>query len=285
MPRRVAIVGPGRVGTLLGLALPRAGHRVVAVAGGGADSRDRFTDRVAGVRAYQDPVEAVATADLVVVATPDGAIAGVVRDLAAAGAVTEDMRVVHLAGSLGLEPLRPAALAGAGVAAIHPAQTVPSDAGADALVGAAWAVTAPPADREWAKDLVGDLGGDAFEVADEDRVLYHAGLVLGSNAVAAATVAARLLLIGAGVDDPAAFLAGLAHRSVDNVLAEGAAALTGPVVRGDDATLRAHLEALDADLPELASTYRHLQRAVLDRARLSLDPELAARLAAALDDA
>lgn len=280
---RVAVIGPGRVGTAVALALPRAGHRVVAVVGRSPAALERFGARVAGVRP-RGLAEAAAGADLLCIATGDAEIGDIARDLVAADALGEGHRVLHLAGSMGVEVLRPCALAGAGVAAVHPAQTVPDGAGADVFVGQAFAVTAGPGDRDWARELVADLGGVPHDVAERDRVAYHAALVLGSNAVAAAASAARQVLLATGLEDPSAFLGPLAGQSLANVLSSGAAAITGPVVRGDVATVRAHLGALDPDLPELAAAYRHLQRAVLAQVRLGLDPERAAALEQALAD-
>lgn len=280
---KIAIVGPGRVGTVLALALPRAGHRVVAVAGGSPAALEAFHARVSGVRATSLG-EAAERAELLVLATPDARVASVARNLAADDLVGPSHRVVHLAGALGLDALRTVALTGAGTAALHPAQTVPQGAAADALVGCAWAVTASEANRAWAHGLVGDLGGDSFDVRDEDRVLYHAGLVLGSNAVAAAMSAARQLLVAARIGDPAAFLRGLGTRSLQNVLSDGAGALTGPVVRGDVETVARHLEALDRDVPEIATAYRHLQRAVVAQAGLGLDAATVERLLTVLAD-
>jgi predicted short-subunit dehydrogenase-like oxidoreductase (DUF2520 family) len=280
---KVAIVGPGRVGTLLAQVLPQAGHRVVAVVGGSPQAQDRFASRVAGVR-RTDLAEAADRADLLLLCTPDPVVETVVRTLAAGDLVAPRHRVVHLAGSLGLSPLRLASLAGAGVAAIHPAQTVPDDAAVDALQGAAWAVTASASDRGWAHDLVADLGGDPRDVRDEDRARYHAALVLASNAVAAALSAASQLLRAVHLENPEAFLGALAHRSVDNVLASGAAAITGPVVRGDVDALARHLAALDPALPELAETYRHLQRAVVCQSAPGRDVSMTAALHASLAD-
>lgn len=283
--RRVAVVGPGRVGTLLAVALARAGWRPVAVAGGRPDARDRVAALVAGCRPHEDAAEAVADVDLVVLATPDGALEPVVTDLARRDALGERHRVVHVAGSLGLAPLRRAALAGAAVAACHPAMTVPTGASdPDLLVGAAWAVTADARDRGWAEDLVVDLGGDPHAVPDEVRGLYHAGLAIGSNAAAAAVVVARQLLLAARIEDPEAFLAPLVDRSVGNALARGAAALTGPVVRGDVGTVAGHLAALETDVPELADAYRDLTRVLLGRVRSALSPAAAAELDALLTD-
>jgi predicted short-subunit dehydrogenase-like oxidoreductase (DUF2520 family) len=281
---RVAVIGPGRMGTLLAVACVRAGHRVVAVGGGSDASRARLAARVAGARPAASPDGAVAAADLVLLAVPDDAIEGLVTDLTVADALGPDHRVVHVAGSRGLAVLRRAALAGARVAACHPAMTVPSGTtDPEVLVGVAWAVTASADDLGWAHDLVTDLGGDAHDVADDARSLYHAGLVLGSNAVGAAVVLARRLLLAARVDAPAAFLGPLIEASVANTLDHGAEALTGPVVRGDVGTVAGHLEELDRDLPEMAGGYRHLSAALLDLVRPALPPEAAAELGRLLE--
>jgi predicted short-subunit dehydrogenase-like oxidoreductase (DUF2520 family) len=285
-PSRVAVVGPGRVGTTLAAALTRAGHRVVAVGGGSEASRARFTAAIAGCRPFRGAADAARTGDLVVVTTPDDVLADVVTDLVVADAVGEDDRVVHLSGAHGLEPLRRAMLAGARVAACHPAQTLPGDrTDPDVLLGVAWAVTCPARDRGWAHDLVEQLGGQPHEVADADRVLYHAALTVGSNGVAAAAAVARQLLLAARVDDPVAFLRPLVAASTGNVLAHGAGAITGPVVRGDAGTVRAHLERLRADAPGLAEAYRRLLKVVLATVEPGLDPDRAAAVAAVLDAA
>lgn len=282
-PREVVVVGPGRVGTTLAVALARAGFRVVAAAGGGEASRERFARHVAGTRLAADPAEVVGRGGTVLLCTPDDAIEPLVTRLAAADAFVEGQHVVHVAGSRGLGVLRRASLAGARVAACHPAQTVPATrVDPDALVGAAWAVTCAAGDRPWAHDLVEAVGGDPHDVPDDRRVLYHAALTVGSNAVGAAVAVARQLLVAARVDDPGAFLGPLVEASVANVLRDGAGALTGPVVRGDVGTVTAHLEQLDADLPSSAAAYRDLSRALLAQVAPALDPDTRARLEALL---
>jgi predicted short-subunit dehydrogenase-like oxidoreductase (DUF2520 family) len=207
-----------------------------------------------------------------------------VTGLVVADAVRDGDRVVHVAGSKGTGPLRRAALAGAGVAACHPAQTFPAGrVDPDAIVGAAWAVTAAPADRAWAHELVHQLAGEPYDVAEEDRALYHAALTVGSNAVAAATAVARQLLLGARVADPAAFLRPLVAASTGNVLRDGATAITGPVARGDVGTVRDHLATLDRDVPHLADDYRWLARVILDQVRPALARDDAAAVEAALE--
>lgn len=282
--RRAGLVGPGRAGTLVAHALGAAGVPVVRVAGGSEASRARLRSGLAGVR--EVPVEEVAEGvDLVVIATPDAAIAEVVDGLVRADAVDASHGVVHLAGVHGLAPLRRAGLAGARIAALHPATTVPTGARDPALLhGVAWAVTTVAGDRPWAHGLVHDLGGDPLDVPEDARVRYHAALALAANAVGAAVVAARRALLGSGIEAPERLVAPIAHASVDATAIGGAAALTGPVVRGDTATVAAHLAALEADLPEVAAAYRGLSRGVLSAVRPALDPPVAAALDALLDD-
>jgi len=280
--RRAALVGPGRLGTLIAHTLTAAGMPVVRVAGGSDASRARLRAGLAGVRDV--PLEEVADGvDLIVIASPDGAIAEVVDRLVRADGLDERHGVVHLAGVHGLEPLRRAGLAGARIAALHPAMTAPAGAtDPSVLHGVAWAVTAAAGDRAWARGIIEDLGGDPFDVPESERVRYHAALALASNAVGAAVVAARRTLRSAGIEDPERLLVPIAHASVAAAARGGAPALTGPIVRGDVATVRAHLAALDPDQHEVAEAYRALSRAVLVAARPGLDAEVAADLDALL---
>jgi predicted short-subunit dehydrogenase-like oxidoreductase (DUF2520 family) len=282
---RTAIVGPGRLGTLLATSSSRAGHPVVAVAGGSVASRTRLTALVAGVRTTALS-EVARDAQLIVLAVPDDAIAGVVRALVTADALRPGHRLVHLAGARGTGELALAAGAGAEVAACHPAMTVPTGTtDPEHLLGAAWAVTASASAGRWAHEWVRDLGGDPHDVPEDRRPLYHAALTMGSNAVAAAVATARQVLLAAKVDDPGSFLLPLARASVEATAGTGAAALTGPVVRGDLDTLAGHLAALDRDVPELAARYRLFARATLATARPGLDPSVVAALTRVLADA
>lgn len=280
--RDVAIIGPGRVGTALALALVRGGRRVVAATDGGSGSAAALAGQIAGCRVHDAPEAAVGAADLVVLAVPDDAVEQVVRHVAAADGWREHHRVVHCSGVLGLEVLDLAARSGARVAACHPAQSVPAGAGADALLGAAWAVTCAEADRDWAEEFVVAAGGDPFPLPAGARTLYHAGLTVGSNAAAAAVVVARQLLLAAGVDAPQRILEPLVEASTRNAARDGATALTGPVVRGDLGTVDDHLTALDTDVPRLGQAYRVLQAVVLDQVAAVLEPEVVDGLAARL---
>jgi predicted short-subunit dehydrogenase-like oxidoreductase (DUF2520 family) len=240
--RSIALVGPGRAGTAFALACIDEGDRVIAVAGRAPDvPTTREVAARLGARAVA--VEDIAhDADLVVVATPDASIAEV------AAALVDGLRpgslVVHLSGARGLDALQPIASARDDVAlgALHPLQTLPSgDAGREALRGAWAAVAGPPEVTELAEHL----GLRPFEVADAHRATYHAAACVASNHLVALLGQVQRLATAAGV--PFEAFGPLVHSSVEHAFEFGPArALTGPVARGDAATVAAHLDAIPA---------------------------------------
>jgi len=254
--KRVAVIGPGRLGTLMAVALRRSGYRIAAIAGGSEFSRQRLATTLGGTHTYALMADAVASAELVVLAVPDRALEPVVRELAKADVLSAAHQVIHLSGSYGCAVLSVAAHAGAVVAAIHPAVSVPNlVTDPDVLVNAAWALTSSPAHRDFAAELIADLGGTAYVVAENRRVLYHAALTLASNATGAAIVTARRLLAAAGIDVPELFLTELALSSIHNAVRDGVAGVSGPVVRGDMDTVARHATAIGADVPNVAKAY------------------------------
>jgi predicted short-subunit dehydrogenase-like oxidoreductase (DUF2520 family) len=181
--------------------------------------------------------------DLLVIATPDGAIA----EVAAAVAPRPDSVVAHLAGSLGLDVLEPHPRR----AALHPLVSLPSaEVGAARLRGAWFAVAGDPL----AADVVRALDGRAIEVADEHRALYHAAACVAANHLVA--LLGSVERIAASIDVPLEAYLALAAGAVENVGTFGpAAALTGPAARGDDATIERHREALAATVPDELAAY------------------------------
>jgi predicted short-subunit dehydrogenase-like oxidoreductase (DUF2520 family) len=265
--RKTAIIGPGRVGTALAMALESAGYPIVAVAGRGQAALEAFTARISTAEVTA-AVSAARAAELVVLCVPDDTLEPLVRQLARDDAVTEGSRWIHTSGGHGVDVLEPLRLAGAGVAACHPAQTFPDpDRGCASLPGTSWAVTAGPHDLGWARVLVTDLRGSPVTLAEANRTLYHAGLAVGANGTTSVVTLARDLLLGAGVEDPAAFLGPLVTTAATNAAEQGAAALTGPVRRGDAGTVAAHLAELRSVLPEVVDAYVALSRLALAHAR------------------
>jgi predicted short-subunit dehydrogenase-like oxidoreductase (DUF2520 family) len=270
---RVAIVGAGRVGTAVAVLLGRAGHSVVAVTG-----RDATAGRAAmflpGVPVVS-PREAAARADIALVTVPDDDLRSVVAELAPG--CRPGMWVAHCSGVLGLAVLGPLTGEGARRLAMHPLQTFPDVQRAiDELPGCVAAVTAEDEDGyAVGEGLARDLGLRPFRLPDQARPLYHAAAVLASNDLVALSALAARAFERAGVPDPVGAMSPLQRATVDNVARLGpAAALTGPVVRGDTSTIARNLEALAIDLPEAVGIYVSLARAALDLAVSSgrLDP-------------
>ena len=282
---RVAVIGPGLAGTSVAVAADEAGYDVDFVAGRGEAALARFVELIPSVRVLP-ATEAVRRADLVVIGVPDAAVGEVARDLAIPDAVPHGARVIHLSGCLGLAPLEPLHLAGARVAACHPAQTLADPRrGREALTSCAWAVTATAADRNWARRFVRDLEGQPFDIADADRTAYHAAMTLAGNAVSAVVTLARDLLLAVGVREAESFLVPLAQEAVAGAAQRGAAALTGPVRRGDAGTVAAHVDELAVVLPEALEVYRALGRLTLSHAvRAGLDDASADAVRAVLED-
>lgn len=288
----VSVVSAGRVGTAFGAALERRGHVVSAVVARSATSRELASRRLPEARVL-GPVEAARAAELVILAVPDSALPGVVSELAEAEAFRPGHIVVHVAGAVGAEVLRPAADAGAVVVAAHPAMTFTGgEADVDRMEGCSWALTAPDeVGLVVGQMLVMETGGLPVTVAESHRALYHAALAHGANHLvslvndaAEALASSFAVLPGGAVEgDPDGLLGpdaqALARRTLepllraalDNVLASGPAALTGPVMRGDAVTVSRHLDALEEIDGGIASGYRALALRTADRCRAGRD--------------
>ncbi len=263
---RVGVVGAGRVGTALAVALSRAGHEVAAVSAVSDASVRRIEQRLPGV-AIRHPPEVVAAADLVLMTVPDDVLPGLVAGLAATGAAVEGRLIAHASGRHGLGVLDPVVRAGALPLALHPVMTFtgrPDDI--DRLAGISFGVTAPEPLRPVAEALVVEMGGEPVFIAEEQRDLYHAALASGANYLVTLVVQACDLLRDAGVAQPARMLAPLLSAALDNALRLGDTALTGPVARGDADTVASHVAALRADAPEALPAYLALARLTADRA-------------------
>jgi predicted short-subunit dehydrogenase-like oxidoreductase (DUF2520 family) len=225
---RLGVVGAGRLGTALAAALRTAGADVAGPAGRGEVPRD--------CRAL-------------LLCVPDAEIE------AAAGAVAGAAPFVgHTSGATPLSALAPAARAGAAVFWLHPLQTFAQGAPVE-LAGAGCAVAgSDPEALALAAGLAGLLGMEPFEIEDGGRAAYHAAASMASNFLLALEASAERVAGGAGLDRNAAraLLAPLVRRSVENWAELGPErALTGPVARGDEATIGRQRRAVQATAPDL----------------------------------
>ena len=263
----VAVVGAGRVGTAMAVLLRRAGHRIVAVAGGsGTPGRAaRYLPDIP----VRDPADAARDAGVVLIGTPDSQIGPACEQLARSGALGEGQAVAHLSGATGLEALASARSAGATALCLHPLQTCPDvEAGLERLPGSGFAITAESEPGfVLGEQLARDAGGRPFRLADDVKPLYHAAAVFASNYLVAVSAVAEELERASGVPDPLGVLMPLQRATLDNVAMLGpAAALTGPAVRGDAGTVERNLEALAKHAPHAVAAYVALADLALDLA-------------------
>jgi predicted short-subunit dehydrogenase-like oxidoreductase (DUF2520 family) len=273
----VGLIGAGRAGSVLAAALARAGHRTVALSAVSSASLDRAASRLPNTPIVP-PDAVVAAADLALLAVPDDALEPLVTGLAEVGAFRPGQLVVHVSGAHGLGVLQPATRAGALPLALHPIMTFTGrDEDESRLAGVHWGVTTVPELRPVGEALVVEMGGEPLWVADEQRPLYHAALVVAANHLVTLLNDAVDLLRAAGVENPGAALAPLAGAALDNALRSGDAALTGPVSRGDAGTVAEHLAALRGRQPSAVAGYLAMARRTADRAIAAgrLDPAAA----------
>lgn len=262
----VGVIGTGRAGSVLGAALRRAGHRVVAAYGVSDVSRLRAEALLPGVPLVT-PEQVLARADLALITVPDDALADLVAGLAATGAFRPGQFVAHASGRYGIEVLAPAAQAGALPLALHPAMTLTGTSlDLERLSGAPFGVTAPAALRPVAEALVVEMGGDPVWVPEQHRALYHAALANGANHLVTLVAQSIDLLEVAGVEHPQRLLEPLLFAALDNALRAGDSALTGPVVRGDAGTVAAHVAVINEVSVEARRAYVAMARLTADRA-------------------
>jgi predicted short-subunit dehydrogenase-like oxidoreductase (DUF2520 family) len=254
---RLAIIGPGRLGTALA-----AAFRGVRDDGSRDDGiRDDSVRDDGGRRRYQviGPLARGADgagADAVLLCVPDQEIG------TAAATIATGPAVGHCSGATGLDPLAQHVDA----FSLHPLMTVTHGGARFEGAGAAIAGSSPRA-LALAAELATALGMHPVEIAEQDRPVYHAAASVASNFLVTLEAAAERLAAEAGVRRE--LLVPLARATVENWAALGSErALTGPVARGDEATVsrqRAALEQRAADLLPLFDALVEATRALASR--------------------
>lgn len=281
--RQIGLVGTGRVAGALALALAPHSRNPLLILGRSDPHRHALIGRTPGTAAARDTIDLAARCDAIAIAVADDSLADVVADLANARPAGF---VFHVSGRSGVTVLAPIAMIGTPVAAIHPVMTFTGDAGAEAarLRGARCAITGGDAIGDaLARQIVACLGAVPVIIAEHHRALYHAALCHAANHLVTLLAGSTHALASAGIADPAALLAPLVRAALDNSLTHGFAALSGPLLRGDDETIAGHLAALARDDPDLLPAYRAMALATLDhmeRGGLTAKPGLREKLRA-----
>jgi predicted short-subunit dehydrogenase-like oxidoreductase (DUF2520 family) len=265
LPLTVSIVGPGNLGTALALTLPSAGYVVkFIVARAKSFANVETTGLARRVKARlvtlgKEPLDS----DLVWITVPDDAIAATAQRLAR----TQDWHgkiVFHSSGALTSDDLAPLREKGAKVASVHPGMTFVRGP-APQMLGVAFAVEGDAAATRVAKRIVEDLGGTTYAINKRNKVLYHAFGSFASPMVIAFMTSLESVAKAAGIkaSDIKTMMVPLLWQTLRNYLQHDAAsAFSGPLARGDVATVRRHLEELKA-VPEAHAVYVALAKAAV----------------------
>ena len=283
----LGIVGAGAVGTALGVALTRAGWPVHAVASRDVARRERAQGLIGSTRAFAEAQALIEEVELVLVAIPDDALAG----FAASVRMYGGQAMVHTSGALGPDVLAPAMAAGTQVGAFHPLVAFADVERAVAdFHGATIAIEADDQLSDLLARMAEAIGGRPVRLAAGSKAAYHAAAVLAAGGFVALLDAIVELGRVAGLDEAGslAVYGPLIQGTLGNATALGvAAALTGPITRGDSGTLRNHLDALRAHAPGVVDLYRAAAEREIEivATRGTLAPERLAALRSALASA
>jgi predicted short-subunit dehydrogenase-like oxidoreductase (DUF2520 family) len=261
-----SIVGAGRLGTVLGAALVRRGWTAAAIVDTDAEAAQESRRIIGRGKAAAGLGGTARPGDVVIIAVPDDAVGRVAAGMARSGGTWAGRFVFHTSGLLPARVLEPLRKRGACVASVHPIQSFPrKDAPASIFTGITWGVEGDPAAVAAAEEMVRNLRGNILLLSEKDKPLYHAACSLASNALIALEWTASRMLGAAGIGEEAAagMLFPLVQGTLQNVNNFGLEkALTGPILRGDVATVRKHLAALRDD-PDARGVYLVMGRQIL----------------------
>lgn len=264
---KIGLIGAGRVGVTLSRALQNHGHSIVAAHAISDSSKQRVQEFLPATDLLDIP-QIIENSQTILFAVPDDVLPGLVNGIAQTIGFKKHQFVIHTSGRFGIEVLAAAKAQGALPMAIHPAMTFTGAASdVERVIGCPFAITTSDDLLPIAAAIVLNMGGREFVVAEEDRVIYHAALSHAANHSNMVINQSKQLLKEIGIENPGLFLSPLVSAAVENALTMGIESLTGPIVRGDVETVKAHLHALESK--EILDTYRALAKVTVQHSLLN----------------
>ena len=251
----LSFIGAGTLGTALARACAVAGYHVLSIHSHSFEDANRLANALPGAEAVSSPTDTT-RADIIFLTVPDDAIAAVCESIAWPAACS----VVHCSGALSLDVLNSAAQSGVATGSFHPLQTFAANGEhAARLSDISYALEASGKElHDTLQELVETLGGRPQWIASADKPLYHASAAMASNYLVALLGDASQLWESFGFTRESGLqsLLPLVRGTIDNLQGIGFPdALTGPIARGDIATVRIHIEALIASQPDIIASY------------------------------
>ncbi len=261
MREKIGIVGAGVVGTAVGVVLNNKGYEITGVQDIKSESTQQLVERI-GCTAYPSPQEVSRSADIIFITTSDAAIASVVEQIAEKRAFRPGQVILHMSGAQSSQILDKAKEFGALVLSLHPLQAFASiDRAIEILPGSVFSIEGDEGAYALGVRITEALGGEYFFIEREAKPLYHAGACVVSNYMVTLVDFGIKLLEATGIprEMAAKALQPLISGTVKNIENIGIPkALTGPVARGDLATIAGHLHCMEEMAPELIKLYSWL---------------------------
>ena len=239
----VAVLGAGRLGSSLAIALDKAGYTVAAITSRQPTHREWLNAHITTGIVVENVQAAVNVANIVFITGPDAYI----EKICSGVKWRSHQAVIHCAGAMSLAPLDTARVAGAQTGGFHPLQTFPTIDSYERLQDVSFAIeSASPELLGWLRTLAEDLGGSAFQIESSQRAAYHASAVMACGLLSGLTGLSAEMWEPLGIERTEALrrLIPLLRATVDALDEKGLPhAITGPFVRGDIETITMHLEA------------------------------------------
>jgi predicted short-subunit dehydrogenase-like oxidoreductase (DUF2520 family) len=263
MSETLSIVGGGRVGRAIGRRLRQLGWRIGVVTARSTSSARLATRAIGGGEPANAFTRRILTSQVILIATPDGALDGVAKALALMGGDEWQGKVVlHTSGAVDASILKPLADLGAATGSMHPMQTF-SDQNPPELAGLVFGIEGSSAALIVARKMIRQVGGKAVRLSGANKAAYHAAGSFACAHVLAVMETATRLLMAQGFTRRQAVraLLPLTRQTLDNFERVGPrAAWTGPMTRGDFSTVQRHVAAL-AEFPrEYLEAYKAISR-------------------------
>jgi predicted short-subunit dehydrogenase-like oxidoreductase (DUF2520 family) len=267
--KMIALMGAGAVGKALAEALLKAGFTLSTILDRSPGAARSLAQSLGVPRFGSEVVLIGKDRTLLFIAVPDDEILSVDQSLAKHLSQLDLIGAVHTSGALPGAELQRLSAAGVPVGSLHPLQTFPQSGQSPTLKGIYFAFEGDVSLRPILIELVKMLGGIPVNLPSEGKSLYHASAVFASNFIPILLREARQLLTAAEIPDEMVrpMLAPLMRTTLENCLQSGEVkALTGPVARGDAATIRRHLQVLQEISPGTQALYRMLSLRALELA-------------------
>jgi len=272
----ISIIGAGRVGRALGRRLRERGWKIHAVITRSEATARRAVRSIGGGRAVAELSATICSAPIILISVPESAIPGVVAQLSSFGeSVLRGKIVLHTSGALSSDVLAQLQTMGAAIGSIHPLQTF-SGVGVPDLDGKVFAIEGDAAALRAARNMTRVLGGHPLHVDAATKPLYHAAAVLSAGHMLTLAETAIQIFTELGIKRREALkaLLPLTRQTLENLERVGSrAAWTGPLARGDYATIALHEDALRKSPLEYLDAYRAIN--YLAARVLARDPERA----------